>query len=469
VKQDISAEHDRWFPIWERRLASTFEFVEYVKAAVLGHKYEPSTTLSRLDTALALAMGFAAAILAYSGISLVDARIYDSWNIYFHADGIRVLADITDRFSEQWHSNVHPIFSILTFPAIHALMATGLQQIPAAGVLLLACAAVSGALFYLALRGMGLSVTASLVFGAAFLASATFIHWYTHIETYAFAATTIVGVLYMLTSGRNTSFWAWTLISASALAITVTNWALALAAGFCRLPFPTFLKTTSAALLIVVGVACVQNVTFPTSKLFFNPLTYKMEFQATQPWLQSQGLDKWVPLDNMRSALISSLVAPPPVVEDAQTPVGVFRLVTNQHVPVLSYTSTGLLAVACWVFLLVAGLWGAARTRTHWPIVVPIAAYLAFQVAMHSVFGEITFLHAGNFFPALVMLAAFGWFTPLRKLVLMAALAFTAFAGLNNNLQFRQALELSSEIAGHLEATGEALCVPTCARAQRGR
>ena len=33
-----------------------------------------------------------------------------------------------------------------------------------------------------------------------------------------------------------------------------------------------------------------------------------------------------------------------------------------------------------------------------------VIAYVAFQLALQSVYGEITFLYAGNFFPALVML-----------------------------------------------------------------
>jgi hypothetical protein len=119
--------------------------------------------------------------------------------------------------------------------------------------------------------------------------------------------------------------------------------------------------------------------------------------------------------------------------------------------------------------LLGAGIWGAWRDRTRWAVAIPIAAYLVFQLAVYSVYGEITFLYAGNFFPALMLLTAFGWFTPLRNVVLGTALVFVIFAGINNQVEFQRAARMSNEIAAHLAATGEALCVPTCALGRRGR
>lgn len=454
---------------WARRLVTVAEFVENIRDTLLPYAYEPRSTVTSTDRVIALGMGLIATLITYNGISSIDPRIYDSWNIYFQGDGYRVLADMSDRFSAQWRTNIHAIFSILTFPVMHALMAIGLQKVTAAGVLLMTCAAASGGLFYLALRGLGLPLVAAVVFDAAFLSSATFIHWYPYVETYAFAATTIVGILYVMTSGRSTWLWGWALASASGLAVTITSWALALAAGFLRLPFLVFVRLSAGVLLAVAAIACLQVVTFPSSSLFFNPLSYKSEHAATQIWLQRHGYADWTPSENVRSVLVTSAVAPPPVVEDAQTPVGVFRLVNNQHSPILQSSFSGLVAAASWLFLLGAGVWGAWRDRTRWAVAIPIAAYLAFQTAIYIVYGEITFLYAGNFFPALMMLTAFGWFTPARNIVLGAALAFTIFASINNHTEFQRAVRMSSGIAADLAATGEALCIPTCELGKRGR
>ncbi len=325
MKSFVSRQDRRLRAAWTRPLVTVAGFFERIRDTLAPHTYEPASDITRSDRLIALGMGLVASIITYIGISSIDPRIYDSWNIYFQGDGIRVLADMSDRFSAQWRTSVHPIFSILGFPAMHALMAMGLQKVTAAGILLIACAAASGGMFYLALRGLGLPLMAAIVFDAAFLQSATFIHWYPYVETYAFAATTIVGVLYMLTSGRTTWLWGWALASSGALALTVTNWALALAAAFFRLRFFDFVRVSVGAFLLVAAIACLQHVTFPKSSLFFNPLHYIGEYHATQIWLESQGVAQWTPEENIRSVLVTSAVVPPAMVEDADTPVGVFR------------------------------------------------------------------------------------------------------------------------------------------------
>ena len=122
----------------------------------------------------------------------------------------------------------------------------------------------------------------------------------------------------------------------------------------------------------------------------------------------------------------------------------------------------GMIAAVGWVFMLGAGLWGAIRSIPLRAVSIPIGTYVLFQTLLHTVYGEITFLYAGNFFPALLVMTAFGYFTPLRKAVLGAAVIVAVFGGLNNQIKFQQAAILSSEIAAHLETTGTAICVPTC-------
>ena len=106
-------------------------------------------------------------------------------------------------------------------------------------------------------------------------------------------------------------------------------------------------------------------------------------------------------------------------------------------------------AIICWLFMLVMGLWGAWRDTARRAVSMAVIAYVAFQLALHSVYGEITFLYAGNFFPALVMLAAFGWYTPARHWVLSATVGFIIFAGINNHAQFVTAVRLANEIAAN--------------------
>jgi hypothetical protein len=293
------------------------------------------------------------------------------------------------------------------------------------------------------------------------------VHWFAYVETYAFAALTTAIVLFLLTNGRSESLWVWTFASAGALAITVSNWGLALAAGFFRLPLWAFLRTAASAFVLVAVLACAQKLMFPQALLFFNPFGLRGDVGYTQIWLEKHGYGKWTPLDNVRTVLIASAIAPPPRTEVDKTPVGDFTVVSNLHVPVLAMTWPGIVAAACWVLMLGAGAWGAVRSIPHRAVAVPIVVYVLFEVLLHSVYGEIAFLFAGNFFPALFMMTALGYFTPMRRIVLGAAVVVALVGGLNNHAQFARAATLSSEVAAHLEATGTAICVPTCETAPK--
>lgn len=415
-------------------------------------EYQTHAVFSRADYLIAASLGLLATTIAAWGCAQFDPRVYDYWNIYFQADPNRVLEDMTERHRTGFHrqGGVHPIFTMLTYPFMRILLALGMTKISAGNLLMILCASGSGSCFYLALRGLELPARAAVAFCATFLASATFVHWFTIVDTFALAALTIVLSLLVATSCPVGRIGPWFVASMLSLSITVTNWAMGLAVGFFRLDFRTFVKVTAAAFVAVAVISCVQKLVFPSAGLFFNPLVLKHEVSFLQPRMETNGVMAWTPGLNIRAMLITSAVAPVPRVEDALTAWGgVFRLVNNQYSSMLTLTSTAVLAIACWSFMLVMGLWGAWRDTARRSVSMAVIAYVVFQLALHSVYGEITFLYAGNFFPALVMLTAFGWYTPARHWVLSATIAFIIFAGINNHTQFLTAVRLSNEIAAN--------------------
>ena len=280
------------------------------------------------------------------------------------------------------------------------------------------------------------------------MASATFVHWAVFVETYTFALLAGVVMLLIMASSKYRPA-LWILGSAGTLSITITNWALALAAAFFHLSARRFILVTVAAFLVVAGIAVMQKIIMPTSMLFFDPKMFFWEATTFSQFAREKhGYQHWSPAANLRSVLLTSAVAPPPQLEDDPTSTGVFRLISNQHSPPAgSVASVG--AIACWVFMLSAGLWGAWRTLSHRAIAMSVSAFILFQLALHLVYGDIIFLYAGNFFPALLTLAALGWLTALRRYVMVAAIAFTVLAGINNYSQFLAAARMASEIAAN--------------------
>lgn len=444
-------------------------WIDKVRDAFCPIPYWPRKEFAALDVLIAVGLALVAGSYAAAASTAIDPRVYDSWNIYFQADGIRVLADMTDRFSDQWRTNVHPLVPSLSYPMMHALIGLGFSKLTAATILMAGCAGLTTGLLYLALCGLGLPSFAATIFTSVFLASATFVHWFAYVETYAFAMLTTTGTIFVLTICRSRPLWIWTVSSAGVLAITVTNWGLALAASFFRLSFRDFVKASVSALFLVVLLACGQKLLFPQAVLFFNPYNYKSDVSYTQVWQQSKGYGTWTPVDNIRGVLLTSAIAPPPATEISKSPVGDFTIVSSQHTQLSRMSLAGTIAVICWSLLLVAGVWGAIHSIPHRAVTVPVSIYVVFQTLLHSVYGEITFLYAGNFFPSLVFMTAFGYLTPLRKFVLGAAVSVVVLGGINNHAEFSNAVRMSSGIAAYLEATGTAICVPTCEKAPQAQ
>lgn len=408
-----------------------------VAGRVVGPPYRPAARLDRLDIALAAVLFGLALAVAATAMSRIDPLAYNSFDLFFQADGPRTMSNMFDRWSvEQKRTHVHPIFSILTLPIATGLTRLGLSPLQAAQGLALGCAGLTTALIFMAGRGLGLPKLVSVLFGLVFVASATFIHWYAFVDTFAFAGLTIALVLWVLTSASSARWLLWILASAGALAITTTNWAFALVASFARLPRRLFLICNGAGLAAVVAMSLVQSATFPQARLFFDPTALAGEVVFAQPHRQAQGVAPWTPLANLRSALITSAVTPTPVVEYAPNDVIPHWGVTNQHVSVWTTPPQGLVAVALWILLLMAGAWGAWRTTALRRVALALTAYLASQLALHIVYGEITFLYAAHFFPAMVGLAFFSWFSPLRRWVPWVCAAFVVLAGHSNATTF---------------------------------
>lgn len=403
--------------------------------------------IRRGDWTMAICLGVLAAILATLGLSLLSPDVYRQWDVLFQADTGRVVASMTDRWQGPPNrTEVHPVFAILGFLPAHALMTLGLSPLDAAKVLVAACASASTGLLYLSVRGLGPSRLAASVFTLVFMTSAAFVTWFSIVETYAFAAVTICFLLFMMVYGKPRQRLLWVLASAATLSVTTTNWLLGLAGSFFRLPFRTFLLCTLAAFALIGGLALVQNRAFHDAKLFFDPGLVAGETMFLQTDKQMDQARRWTPLENLRSEVIVSAVAPQPMREPPPAGDSLPAQVNNQSSPMASAGPAGLIAVACWLFLLACGVWGAVLDEHRRPIALGVGAFLVGQMLLHLVYGDVTFLYSLDFFPALIALAAFSWFTPVRRWAVAAAAVFVVFGAYNNMTQFQRAAQMANQI-----------------------
>ena len=311
----------------------------------------------------------------------------------------------------------------------------GLAPLTAAKAVVALVGGVTTVLFYAALRQLIVSISAAAIFTGVFLSSATYIYWYSVIETYAFAGLSICTMLAVIFRRKPTPLYIWTLASAFTLAITVTNWTLGLTATFFKLPFRRFVFVSACALLLVIGFALAQKLIFPSSQYFFTTSAITDEYKWTQIALEKKGSGVWDPLDNLKSFFVYGAVAP-----HHQMTTDPKDGVTNRGLP-LATLKPLVPAIALWVLLFAAGIWGIIRNRNLWTTGAALAAFIAGQAALHSFYGEITFLYVADFFPVLLAIAACAYFTPARKLWLAAAVALLVINATGNVRRFNSAVQ----------------------------
>ncbi|MDT8331984.1 hypothetical protein RQ831_13055 [Roseomonas gilardii] len=401
-------------------------------------------------------------------------------NIWFQADQPRVLGNMLDMRGSH-RSSVHPIFSILMVPLTNLLLLLGLTPVAAAKALVAGAGGLSAALFYLSMRGLTLSLPIASLLTAGLLASATYLYWFAIVETYPFAALGTSIMLWAVTSWRNRGMLPWALASAATLAITTTNWSFGLAAAFFRLGLRRSIAVSLLAFAMIAGLAVVQRVTFEDAGVFFQPRVLKQESEFLRAerseFSKAEEARGETPLSVLRSILLYSAVTAHVRVEPVQDGIlesvmvrrpdagasqdwfyqyvkahvpfieeRVYNILNNQHSPVLDQGWAGLGGMLAWIVLLACGVWGAILHRPGRAAAMAIGAFLLGQIALHLVYGEITFLYAADFFPALLALAAFAFFTPARRLAVVAALAFVILGGISNVTELRSNIAEANSI-----------------------
>jgi hypothetical protein len=99
---------------------------------------------------------------------------------------------------------------------------------------------------------------------------------------------------------------------------------------------------------------------------------------------------------------------------------------------------TGIL----WLILLCIGIWAIYRVKKDYKIRLGIVLALCGQLGLHLVYGDETFLYSMHYLPLLIIVAAYGALTHLRRVVLGLVLIVCIGAVVNNLMQFFWAADM---------------------------
>jgi hypothetical protein len=349
-----------------------------------------------LDVLLGVAVVGLAAWLAALGAARVSPVAYApaADDVYFNADVVRVVANMTDRFSDHFRIRVHPLFLIVAYPPTR--MVQWLVQVPperAAQLVVAGVAGMWGGLLFLIFRLIGCRRPDALLMTALACSSAAAVFWFTIPETYAFGSVTILlavavaaGMKYRLLPG-----WAYVALGTATMGVTITNWMAGLAAAAVRFGPKRTAMIALHTFYLTVTVWGVEQALFRNTPFF---LDFFVERHVVDR------LEWGGPLHRARAILFHSMVMPAyatmgmpanPATDAPARPD--HRIMTVQWSRIGSGGAWGGVGVVAWGVLLGAGVWGLWRGKVDGRFRLMLVALIAGQVGLHAVYGEEAFLY----------------------------------------------------------------------------
>ena len=408
--------------------------------------------LDRTDWMCAALFSLAVAIACLLIARAMPSFLFQSMDFWFEADTLREISNMTRVHDDHYRTSVHPLFSLLTFVPVY-LIKHGLSVSPLRAVLLVGSlvGGLWGGTLYVLFRLLGCRKPDAIVLTLLGLVSASALFWLPVPTSYSWGSLSIMLALVLLlyTERRPIGASVYVVASALTLSFTVTNWMAGLLVSLARWPWKQAVQLSINALCLVVILWGVQKVIFPSSAFFIG----QREEASFMNHPQAGGIT------NVASSIVfHSLVAPTVrfLKDDAyaQANADAFRLserLTFQFSTPGSGGPLGLVAVILWSGLLLNGLWRLVTLDHHLRFRLVLGSMLAFEVLLHMLYGEETFVYSLNFMPLLLAVAACGALAPGRRIVTGVAAVLVVCVALNNWQQFQAATHTATQFTPQRE------------------
>ncbi len=390
-------------------------------------------------TGLILAAASAAAAWAITGLQdhfvlLINVKADDVW---FEGDAARVFSNMTNRWSDHYKSNVHPLFSL--FSLVFGYLCESLLHIKKLDVVrftIATGAAVWMGLYYTLLRLLGCRRADSVLFGLVAATSAAAIFWTATPETYLFGSATILLALATAAAAERYAIPAWldVGVAAATLSITVTNWMVALASLMTRHRLKQAVQLAVNSFVVVVLLMGVQKLIAPSARFIYD---VKSETKA---------LIRPEPLTTLKVMALDTMVMPNIAAEPQEVPT-LWPQFTIQRAYAWNFTAWGPIALAAWLALLACGAWAVVTLKSLKKFRLVLLLSLAGQLALHAVYGSESFLYALNWLPLLITMCALATLTRLRWIALSLAAVLTVAGAMHNYASLRFALDALAKAA----------------------
>ena len=355
---------------------------------------------------------------------LVRAQADDVW---FEGDVARVYANMTERLSNHRRTNAHPLFSI-TALAINIPLQHVLHVSPEAAVRMTigGISALWLALLFGVLRSIGCRRLDAVLLALVAGTSAGALFWTAVPETYLFGSTTILLTLLVAAWAERRSIPVWLEMTAAAAALSMllTNWMYALISMVTRRSLRETIQLAINAFFIVTVLWGVEKYLLPSAEFFLG---------------HHEAVVKPKAIGAFEVFFLHSMVMPDALTIPNET-AGLWPKFSVQGARSWHLTAWGPIALLVWLALFALGLWALATLQSLGRLRFLLGATLLGQLALHTVFGNETFLYALDWVPTLVLVVALASLTRLRWVVLGLSGIFILTAGIHNHAELESVL-----------------------------
>jgi len=354
-------------------------------------------------------------------------------NTWFQADTGRVYSNMVWREANHYRVKVHPLFSLATNLPVNVLKLAGIRSDISVRIVLAAAAGIVLAGLFLALRLVGSSLPNAAIFTLVAATSSSFVFFCAIPETFLFGSLTVVATTIFcasLRTWRPKDGWFIAIIALS-MSMATTNGSTGFFATWLYNRWQKVVRLVLDGLLVVIGLWVVEKFIFPTAVFFLGDREetgyISMKVAGT-------------PLTKMPIILLHSMVLPTFANLNAATDD--WPAFSIQHVPFAYSTPLGTIGVLIWASLLLWGLFNLCTRFTDHKFRAYLLLSLGFQIALHNVYGDETFLYSLHWLPLLVLVA---YMATLRKWGALASLlggALIVCNAVNNGGEFLSAAAL---------------------------
>ncbi|MCC6485315.1 MAG: hypothetical protein IT209_10760 [Armatimonadetes bacterium] len=383
-------------------------------------------------TALTLAAIAGASLSALIFHIQAPLKLANYNDIWFQADINRVINDLVNPGLGHVRANVHPFFALLGAPAVMAIGASlRLTPLQAAACLMNILAALWGALLFLLLRRSGCRTASAGLYTAIGLLSSANLLYCGIVETYVAGSISVLLALLAAASVSHKRWSAGAFIAVGALAfgITITNWFGAAGATLLSWPRRKAITIVFSGMAAGIGLAVLQGILLPDNRMFWH-LGAERSF-LRQIDVQSVALALYTALVN--SIMLAKVGTAAPGEMTAQT--------------FLPSSVIGAIGALAWVALLTIGIAALLRMPSQRALRLSAGFILAFNLALHSVYGSETVLYSLHFVPALIVIAALSEHTRLSRISRALALTVLVCQVAANLPELARAIEMAARLS----------------------